>query len=106
MQYTRTTLRVPDGGTIGLDWTEPPGTSPERNPLSDDTPIVVILHGLTGGSYESYVRAVLAQTCGRVDEGGLGYRGVVMNFRGCKLTFRDLKERQCSNRTWDSKVPV
>ena len=92
VHYSRTFLRVPDGGTIGLDWTEPPSTSPEKKLLPDNTPILVVLHGLTGGSYESYVRAVLAKTCGRVDEGGLGYRGVVMNFRGCEFTFRILEK--------------
>ncbi|KAF8308724.1 Alpha/Beta hydrolase protein [Cantharellus anzutake] len=89
VQYTRTLLRVPDGGTIGLDWVEQPITPAEDKPLPDDTPIVVILHGLTGGSYESYVRAILAKTSAPVEQGGLGYRGVVMNFRGCagvKLT--------------------
>jgi predicted alpha/beta-fold hydrolase len=41
---------------------------------------------LTGdlGSHESYVRAVLAPACAPVDAGGLGYRGVVVNFRGCE----------------------
>lgn len=35
------------------------------------------------GSYESYVRSILAAACPSVREGGLGYRGVVINFRGC-----------------------
>lgn len=35
------------------------------------------------GSHESYVRAILAPACTPVAEGGLGYRGVVVNFRGC-----------------------
>jgi predicted alpha/beta-fold hydrolase len=35
------------------------------------------------GSHESYVRNVLAPACTPVKEGGLGYRGVVVNFRGC-----------------------
>jgi len=42
-----------------------------------------VLHGLTGGSYESYVRAVLAPACAPIETNGLGYRGVVVNFRGC-----------------------
>lgn len=36
------------------------------------------------GSHESYVRAILSPTCTPVEEGGLGYRGVVVNFRGCE----------------------
>ena len=56
------------------------------------------MHGLTGGSYESYVRAILHPACKTIEDGGLGYRGVVciqflqvnpnpslqvVNFRGC-----------------------
>ncbi|PCH35624.1 AB-hydrolase YheT, partial [Wolfiporia cocos MD-104 SS10] len=79
VEYDRTLLRTVDGGTIGLDFTPPIS---ERK-LRDDAPIVVVLHGLTGGSYESYVRAVLNPACTPVERGGLGYRGVVVNFRGC-----------------------
>ncbi|KAG6835449.1 hypothetical protein H0H93_001371 [Arthromyces matolae] len=49
-----TYLRLADGGTIGLDF------APLDDPtLPDDTPIIVVQHGLTGGSYEPYVRAIL-----------------------------------------------
>ncbi|KAG6333128.1 hypothetical protein ID866_5955 [Astraeus odoratus] len=41
------------------------------------------MHGLTGGSYESYVRAILSPSCLPTSEGGLGYRAIVVNFRGC-----------------------
>lgn len=74
--YKRTLLRLKDGGTIGLDFTDGGHVTPE-------TPIVVVMHGLTGGSYESYVRAILSPTCLPISEGGLGYRAVVVNFRGC-----------------------
>jgi len=79
VEYDRILLRTLDGGTIGLDSTPP---ASERT-LDDDTPIVVVLHGLTGGSHESYVRAILAPVCTPIEEGGLGYRGIVVNFRGC-----------------------
>jgi len=69
--------------------------------LNDDTPIIVVMHGLTGGmtrisvekksysyvrigSYESYVRAILVPACTPVAQGGLGFRAVVVNFRGCR----------------------
>jgi predicted alpha/beta-fold hydrolase len=72
--------------------------------LKDDTPIIVVTHGLTGGktqpvaeyipilifcgiivgSYEPYIRAILHRTCAPVEEGGFGYRAVVVNFRGCE----------------------
>ncbi|CAL1704788.1 unnamed protein product [Somion occarium] len=79
VEYDRTLLRLLDGGTIGLDFTP----SMNGRTLPDETPIVVVLHGLTGGSHESYVRAILAPACTPVEKGGLGYRGVVVNFRGC-----------------------
>ncbi|KAI6109175.1 AB-hydrolase YheT [Pisolithus croceorrhizus] len=60
--YKRTMLRLKDGGTFNL---------------RPDAPIVVVLHGLTGGSYESYVRAILSPVCLPPSEGGLGYRAVV-----------------------------
>ena len=39
---------------------------------------------LLAGSHESYVRAILAPACAPPEQGGLGYRAVVVNFRGCK----------------------
>ncbi|KAI0941687.1 hypothetical protein AcW1_003505 [Taiwanofungus camphoratus] len=66
IEYDRTLLRTVDGGTIGIDFT--PRKSEKK--LRDDVPIVVVTHGLTGA-------------CTPVEDGGLGYRGVVVNFRGC-----------------------
>ena len=40
----------------------------------------------TPGSNEAYVRAILAPACAPVDEGGVGYRAVVVNSRGCAGT--------------------
>ena len=39
------------------------------------------------GSHESYVRAVLAPAITPKSEGGLGFRAVVVNFRGCKSVY-------------------
>lgn len=39
-----------------------------------------------GGSYESYVRSVLSAACMSKSEGGLGFRGIVINCRGCEYT--------------------
>ncbi|KAK0221374.1 Alpha/Beta hydrolase protein [Armillaria fumosa] len=76
--YKRTYLRLVDGGTLGLD-----STPPNQDSFKEDTPVVVVMHGLTGGSHESYVRNILATACLPVEQGGLGYRAVVVNFRGC-----------------------
>ncbi|KAF8323184.1 hypothetical protein DL93DRAFT_639381 [Clavulina sp. PMI_390] len=79
VNYQRSLLRMPDGGTIGLDFTPP---SWERT-VDPKMPIIVILHGLSGGSFESYIRDILSTACAPREEGGLGYRACVMNFRGC-----------------------
>ncbi len=58
-------LETPDGDFIHLDWT------------GDGGPIVVILPGLQGSSGSPYVRRLLRECAGR------GWRGVVLNYRGC-----------------------
>ena len=72
-------IRLPDGGTLGIDF-----TPPFSHNLDPDTPIIIALHGLTGGSHESYVRDILALACAPKHCGGLGYRAAVANFRGCE----------------------
>ncbi len=68
--------------------------------LPDETPIIVVLPGLSGRQYlpvhrlvvgtdsvvdsqESYVRAIVAPAVTPTHDGGLGYRVVVVNSRGC-----------------------
>ncbi|KAK2466937.1 hypothetical protein APHAL10511_001195 [Amanita phalloides] len=76
--YRRKYIRLADGGTLGLDF-----TSNTFSCRRDNTPVIVVMHGLTGGSYESYVRAILTKACAAINDGGLEYRAVVVNFRGC-----------------------
>jgi len=78
VSYDRKYLRLIDGGTLGIDF-----TPFDQSKVPEDAPIVVVQHGLTGGSYESYIRAILSRACAPVEEGGLGYRAAVINFRGC-----------------------
>ncbi|KAI0272533.1 Alpha/Beta hydrolase protein [Gloeopeniophorella convolvens] len=78
--YDRKFLKLKDGGTLGVDFTPPVST---QRTFDETTPVVVALHGLTGGSHESYVRNIIAPAITPVEEGGLGYRAVVVNFRGC-----------------------
>ncbi|KAJ7449786.1 Alpha/Beta hydrolase protein, partial [Mycena latifolia] len=81
LQYNRKLIRLLDGGTLALDFAPVDSTK-----IGEDAPIIVVFHGLTGGSYESYVRSILAPACRAVEDGGLGYRAVVVNFRGCAGT--------------------
>ena len=58
----------------GLDF-----TPSNHADLPADAPIVVVCHGITGGSHESYVKEVLAELTRAKEDGGLGARGVVVN---------------------------
>jgi len=83
VEYKRKVIMVPDGGILSID-IAPVSLA---NPAPDDTrPTVVILHGLTGGSYESYVRNCVAKLSKPKEEGGYDMRCVVVNFRGCANT--------------------
>ncbi|BGP23024.1 hypothetical protein JCM10295v2_001917 [Rhodotorula toruloides] len=79
IHYTRELIRVPDGGTIAVD-IAPALVEGED---MDDRPILVVSHGLTGGSHESYVRNILAVVTRPKEQGGLGWRAAVVNSRGC-----------------------
>lgn len=77
VEYERKFLAVPDGGVICLDI-----TPPLRDEAPDNRPILVCMHGLTGGSHESYIRSVLSVLCKPVEDGGKGWRGIVVTSRG------------------------
>jgi predicted alpha/beta-fold hydrolase len=62
----RERLELPDGDFVDLDWT-----------LNDTGPIVILLHGLEGGSRSHYARGMLAALPRH------SLRGVLMHFRGC-----------------------
>ncbi|QRV87872.1 alpha/beta hydrolase family protein [Ceratobasidium sp. AG-Ba] len=72
IQYERKLIRVPDNGTLALDFAASPNAT-------ENSPIAVILHGLTGGSHEHYIRALLTD----LTSPAVGFRAVVVNARGC-----------------------
>lgn len=63
VEYKRKVFLTPDGGTVALDIgtsrtsaltdPAPPALAESPRPDAEDVPTVVVLHGLTGGSYES-----------------------------------------------------
>jgi predicted alpha/beta-fold hydrolase len=63
-------VNLPDGDFVELAWARPA-------PASDDAPIFVLFHGLEGSFDSPYARELL-YTASR-----LGWRGVLMHFRGC-----------------------
>ena len=85
VDYERELLKMPDGGTVALDTlsekdveriAEALALSSPLAPLSDDSPVLVVLPGLTGGSHDAYVQH-LAASARRA-----GFRPVVFNSRG------------------------
>jgi predicted alpha/beta-fold hydrolase len=66
--FRRERVATPDGDVWAFDWLD---AAPGRPPL------VVLFHGLEGGSGSHYVRALFARLA------VLGWHGVVPHFRGC-----------------------
>ncbi|GAX75445.1 hypothetical protein CEUSTIGMA_g2889.t1 [Chlamydomonas eustigma] len=72
--YTRQNILSSDGGTLGLDWWE---GSLKFDYAPHDTPILLVLHGINGGSHEGYCKWACATAASK------GWRAVVLNYRGC-----------------------
>ncbi|XP_038724752.1 embryogenesis-associated protein EMB8 isoform X3 [Tripterygium wilfordii] len=72
IRLRRECLRTADDGAVALDWV---AGDDGRLPL--ETPVVILLPGLTGGSDDSYVRHMLVRARSK------GWRVVVFNSRGC-----------------------
>jgi predicted alpha/beta-fold hydrolase len=70
VRYRRQRIDTPDGDFVDFDWVDPP--QPAR-----DAPLVVLFHGLEGGSGSHYALALMSHLAAR------GWRGVVPHFRGC-----------------------
>ncbi|KAH6573915.1 hypothetical protein BASA50_004488 [Batrachochytrium salamandrivorans] len=113
--YDRELVNLPDGGVMSLDWhhpssiqTVPPSSSSEPPPQPSSSsepspqlpkkklPYVLILHGLTGGSHETYVQDLVTQV------GDANLPSVVMNFRGCSGT--PLTSAQLYSGAWTGDV--
>lgn len=72
VRLKRECLRTQDDGTVTLDW-----VSGDARNLPDNSPILLLLPGLSGGSQDAYVRHMLVRARNR------GWRVVVFNSRGC-----------------------
>lgn len=98
-----------DDGGGGKDSSLPPQTTYHRagEPLgsADSRPMVIVLHGVSGGSHEAYVKQVLAPLVQAADGGG-GWEACVIISRGCggtRLTSRMLYNARS---TWDLQQTV
>nr|KYP68119.1 hypothetical protein KK1_021737 [Cajanus cajan] len=73
VRLRRECLRTQDGGAVALDW----WVSGDARRLPPDSPLLILLPGLTGGSEDAYVRHMLVRARSN------GWRVVVFNSRGC-----------------------
>jgi predicted alpha/beta-fold hydrolase len=68
--YRRERWDTPDGDFIAIDFAQP-------EPAAVEAPLLVLFHGLEGGSNSHYARAVMRHFADR------GWRALVAHFRGC-----------------------
>ncbi|MDX1606250.1 MAG: alpha/beta fold hydrolase, partial [Candidatus Competibacterales bacterium] len=80
----RERLELADGDFLDLDWCG-----------GDTGPLVMVLHGLEGSSDSGYARGLLAAATRR------GWRGVVLQSRGCSGTPNRLAKSYCAGDTGD-----
>ncbi|KAI3406333.1 hypothetical protein KGF56_000814 [Candida oxycetoniae] len=65
---------------------------------TDDKPLLIVLHGLSGGSFEAYIRAVLE----KIIEDPYDFDAVVLNSRGC--AHHTITSPQLYNGLWTNDV--
>jgi predicted alpha/beta-fold hydrolase len=81
IRYRRERWETPDSDFIDLDWLQPVAWGdPSGASGAASRPLVVLFHGLEGGSASHYAHAVMSQVASE------GWRGVVVHFRGCSGT--------------------
>lgn len=86
----RERFELPDGDFVDLDWVE--------GGAREDSPLVLVLHGLEGSIDSAYVRGILAALQRR------GWRAVLMHFRGCSGETNRLRRAYHSGETEDVRV--
>jgi predicted alpha/beta-fold hydrolase len=70
ISYRRQRLDTPDQDFVDFDWLDVPGAT-------EQTPLVVLFHGLESSSTAHYALALMRHLA------AIGWRGVVPHFRGC-----------------------
>ena len=110
ISYDRELLTFPDGGICSIDWQitnresanvgrgGPKYSSLASGADDEEMPIILFLHGLTGGSEEAYVKVVIKELTNT--------RNVVMNFRGCSDTILTSPQLYCGAYTGDVEFAI
>ncbi|KAJ1551903.1 hypothetical protein HK405_013476, partial [Cladochytrium tenue] len=99
VQYTRELLNMSDGGIVSLDWSPSPEAVAAGAPT---TPLLIVFHGLTGGSHETYVKDVVSRWTSAPVHG----HAVVVNSRGCAETELRSPRLYSGGETGDVRVAV
>ncbi|PKM17950.1 MAG: hydrolase [Gammaproteobacteria bacterium HGW-Gammaproteobacteria-15] len=87
------TITLPDGDEVQLNWL-PSKTG------SNNTPVIILLHGLAGDINSHYIQAMLAQ-CNT-----LGWTAVLLHFRGCNGKPNKLPRAYHSGDTADAALVI
>ncbi|CAO3577644.1 unnamed protein product [Absidia cylindrospora] len=104
IQYQRKYIGLSDGGQVALDWFPALPCAQDQTQQDNliDTPTLVCLHGLTGGSHESYIRGILEI----VTAAPFNYQSVVINSRGCGKSEVKTPQLYCGAHTEDTRVAI
>ncbi|KAJ3249120.1 hypothetical protein HDU78_007082 [Chytriomyces hyalinus] len=71
LQYRRDLVHLKDGGLVAIDW------DVESDRLPANAPILIVLHGLGGGSRDKYIVDFVPHAS------KLGFKAAALNSRGC-----------------------
>lgn len=77
VKYRRERWELDDGDFMDVDWLENDDKGLKNKDSENNTPTVVLFHGLEGSSHSHYALALMANLQAK------GWRGVVVHFRGC-----------------------
>ena len=72
--WNRDLVRLEDGGEAALDWAI---FVHVEDTFSTDTPILILMPGLTGGNHDIYIADTIYEAA------KYGYKAALLNHRGC-----------------------
>nr|XP_060631138.1 phospholipase ABHD3 isoform X1 [Anolis sagrei ordinatus] len=98
VQYRNELITAADGGQISLDWFDNHDSIPYSE--SNSRPTILILPGLTGTSKESYILHMVQQSK------TLGYRCVILNYRGVAGENLLTPRTYCASNTEDLETVI